>query len=89
MDRVYLDTASACALHDRGWKRKILIEKADSRTTVVWNPWEKIAAGMADLGAETYRQFVCVEAVVGPLEEKVLAAGESHELRQTIRVEGE
>jgi Uncharacterized enzymes related to aldose 1-epimerase len=28
---------------------------------VVWNPWAKIAAGMADLQADDYLRFVCVE----------------------------
>ena len=56
-------------------KRHILIEKEGSRTTVVWNPWAKLAAEMADLGPEAYRGFVCVETVIGPQEEMTLAAG--------------
>ena len=29
---------------------------------VVWNPWEKKAAGMSDMGEGEWRNFVCVEA---------------------------
>ena len=95
VDRVYLDTPTTCTIHDTGERlfgrgkaeRRILVEKEGSRTTVVWNPWAKLAAEMPDLGPETYRQYVCVEAVVGPQEEMVLAAEAMHVLTQRVRVE--
>jgi glucose-6-phosphate 1-epimerase len=86
VDRVYLDTETACTIHDAAGRR-IVVEKYGSRTTVVWNPWAKLAAEMADLGPETYRKYVCLETVVGPQEEMKLAAGETHVLKQRIRVE--
>lgn len=87
VDRVYLDTEAACVIEDPGMKRKIVIEKAGSRTTVVWNPWEQLSAEMSDLGAGQYRHFVCVETVVGPQEHKVLQPGETHEMVAKMRVE--
>ena len=86
VDRVYLDTVAACTIHDSGSKRHILIEKEGSRTTVVWNPWAKLAAEMADLGPETYRKYVCVETVVGPQEDMKLAAGGTHVMTQKIKI---
>jgi glucose-6-phosphate 1-epimerase len=77
-DRVYLDTTSTCTIHDPAWNRQIVVEKEGSHTTVVWNAGEKISAEMADLGAGMYRQYVCVETVIGPQEHKVLPAGETH-----------
>jgi len=49
-DRVYLDTLARCVLEDRGWRRRIVIEKVGARSSVVWNPWAEKAAAMADLG---------------------------------------
>jgi glucose-6-phosphate 1-epimerase len=86
VDRVYLDTVAACTIHDSGSKRHILIEKEGSRTTVVWNPWAKLAAEMADLGPEAYRKYVCVETVVGPQEDMKLAAGGTHVMIQKIKI---
>lgn len=86
VDRVYLDTESACTIHDSAWNRHILVEKSGSRTTVVWNAWAKLSAEMADLGAEMYRQYVCVETVVGPQEQQVLPAGETHVMTAVIRL---
>ena len=82
IDRVYTNTTAACTLHDPSLGRKLRIEKGGSRTTVVWNPWEQVASEMADLGAGTFREFVCVESVVGTQEQLVLPPGQSHTLSQ-------
>jgi glucose-6-phosphate 1-epimerase len=87
VDRVYLDTESACTIHDPVWSRQIVVEKSGSRTSVVWNAWAKISAEMADLGAEMYRKYVCVETVTGPQEQKVLPAGDTHTMTTHIRLE--
>jgi D-hexose-6-phosphate mutarotase len=60
-DRVYLDTPARCVIEDRGWRRRIIIEKKDAASTVVWNPWADKGAGMADLGDPAWRGMVCVE----------------------------
>ncbi len=87
VDRVYLNTKSTCTIEDPGFNRKIVVEKSGSRTTVVWNPWAKLSAEMPELGPEAYRQFVCVETVVGPQEQMVLPAGKTHAMTARIRVE--
>lgn len=86
VDRVYLDTASTCTIHDSGWQRQIEIEKAGSRTTVVWNPWAELSAAAPDLGPDAYRHYVCVETVLGPQENKILPASQTHELTTIIRL---
>jgi len=60
-DRVYRGTSAAVEIEDPVLRRRILVSKEDSRDTVVWNPWSQKAAAMADLGADEWRQFVCVE----------------------------
>jgi glucose-6-phosphate 1-epimerase len=61
-DRVYLDAPARCVIEDRGWRRRIVIEKDGAASTVVWNPWAEKAAAMADLGDPAWRGMVCVEA---------------------------
>jgi len=43
-DRVYLDTPGRCAIEDRGWRRRVVIEEVGAASTVVWNPWAEKAA---------------------------------------------
>jgi glucose-6-phosphate 1-epimerase len=60
-DRVYLDTPARCVIEDRGWNRRIAVEKNGAASTVVWNPGADKAATMADLGDPAWRGMVCVE----------------------------
>ena len=62
VDRTYLDTTSTIEIHDPSLKRKIVVEKSNSQSTVVWNPWIERARQMADLGDEEYQKMVCVES---------------------------
>ena len=42
-----------------GWR--VELAPTGSTQTVVWNPWSELYAATADLGAEAWRGFVCVE----------------------------
>jgi glucose-6-phosphate 1-epimerase len=61
-DNAYLNTQSTVDLLDSDLGRRIRMSKANSMTTVVWNPWDDGAKGMRDLGDGEWKQFVCVEA---------------------------
>ena len=61
-DNAYLNTQNAVDLLDPKMRRRIHLEKANSLTTVVWNPWREGAQGMRDLGDGEWAQFLCVEA---------------------------
>jgi glucose-6-phosphate 1-epimerase len=61
-DNAYLNTRSTVDLLDSDLRRRIRMSKANSMTTVVWNPWDDGAKGMRDLGEGEWKQFVCVEA---------------------------
>ncbi len=83
VDRVYVNTEVACTIVDPLLKRRIHISKRDSHSTVVWNPWEKKAGGLADLGAAPatrggWRQFVCVESANARDNALTLGPGQSH-----------
>jgi D-hexose-6-phosphate mutarotase len=61
-DRVYMDTTAAVEIRDSKLRRKILVEKSGSASTVVWNPWIAKSKAMADFGDEEYHTMVCVES---------------------------
>lgn len=61
----------------------LIIHNINAPTTVVWNP-NSLANNMADLGPETYRQFVCVERGAALEDGWSLAAGESRRAAMTI-----
>ena len=86
-DRVYLDTPGRCAIEDRGWHRRIVIEKDGAASTVVWNPWTEKAATMADLGDPAWRGMVCVETGNIADNEVRLAVGGEHQMSTTISVD--
>ena len=61
VDRIYLAVQNEQVIEDAALKRRIRITSSGNTTAVVWNPWEKIAAEMADLQDSDYRRFICVE----------------------------
>lgn len=83
-DHVYTHPGTV-VLHDTKGQRRITIEKAASHSTVVWNPGESVAAGMADIGAGPSRGFVCIEAGNCGSEGQIeLLPGQSHSLELTL-----
>ena len=86
-DNAYLDTESPIDLFDPDGRRGIRLTKANSQTTVVWNPWREGAAGLRDLGDGEWKQFVCVEAS-NILDAAIhLAPGQQHRMTAVLSVE--
>jgi glucose-6-phosphate 1-epimerase len=83
-DRVYLDTPGQCAIEDRGWRRRIIIEKDGAASSVVWNPWAEKAAAMVDLGDPAWRGMVCVETGNIADNEVRLAADAEYQMATAI-----
>jgi len=81
-DRVFVNTAAACTLHDPEYG-DIHVSKSGSRSTVVWNPWDK-ADSMADLGGGQWPGFVCIETANALENAVTLAAGASHRMTAII-----
>ncbi len=61
-DRVFPNTTATCVLNDPGLKRRIVVEKTGSNSTVVWNPWIAKAKAMADFGDEEWPGMLCIES---------------------------
>jgi len=80
VDRTYFDTTATVEIHDSTLKRKIIVAKEGSASTVVWNPWIAKAQQMPDFGNDEYKHMVCVESGnVGPNQLK-LSPGQSSNL---------
>ena len=86
-DRVYLNTASTCILHDSGSKRRVTVAKTGSNTTVVWNPWESGAQKLPDLEPTEWHEFIAVETVNAAANAVTLAPGAKHVMEARISVD--
>jgi len=86
-DRVYLDTASACVIDDTVNQRKITVDKTNSSTTIVWNPWAELTAKMADMEPDGWERMICVESANAAGASITLAHGEVHHMRCVLTVE--
>jgi len=80
LDRVYDHSASGLKLLDAGLKRVIRIDKRASESTIVWNPGPEAAAGIADIGAEPSRRYICIESGNALDSAVSLAPGATHAL---------
>lgn len=80
VDRIYLDTSNDCIINDMMLKRNIVIVKCGSHSTVVWNPGEKVAEQMGNLGKDGYRQMLCVESANAADDIVTIEPGKAHQL---------
>lgn len=86
-DRVYLNTESAVEILDSKLKRKIIVAKEGSASTVVWNPWIAKAKAMADFGDNEYVKMVCVESGNVSENKIVLPPGKTSSLKVNLLIE--
>lgn len=82
-DRVYASSETVTVVDG---DRRLVVAKAGSNSTVVWNPWERKAAELEDLGDEEWRTMLCVETANALAGRVSLDAGESHTMTATISV---
>jgi len=88
-DRVFPGARATCTVSDPGLRRRLVVEKLNSATTVVWNPWSDRASTMTDLGPDEWRSMLCVEPANTGDDARRLEAGERHTMGVTIRAEGD
>ena len=77
-DRLYINTASSCTVHESAPNPSLVFSKSGSASTVVWNPWEAKAKALADLGDNEWLTFVCVEQANANANAITLQGGASH-----------
>lgn len=85
VDRVYINTTDDVIIDNK--KRKIIISKQGSESTVVWNPWKAVAENMGDLGKEGYLKMLCVESANAADDIRKIDSGESHQLSVSYKVD--
>ncbi len=81
-DNAFINTQNAVDLLDPKMRRRVRLQKENSCTTVVWNPWQEGASRLRDLGEGEWKQFLCVEAsniiggtvTLGPGQEHTMSA---------------
>jgi glucose-6-phosphate 1-epimerase len=77
-DSAYTNNESALELIDPVLHRRIHIAKQNSRTTVIWNPWEVAANKMSDMGADEWKKMLCAEGANILGNAVMLYPGEHH-----------
>ena len=85
-DQLHLNTRAAVTISDPEWKRRIVIEKRGSDSTVVWNPWIEKAARLADFGDDEWPHMVCVEPANAAENAVTVAPGARHTMGMTVRI---
>jgi glucose-6-phosphate 1-epimerase len=85
-DSVYLNTVDEIELVDPLLQWRVFIAKENSHTTVAWNPWAQKASSMSDLGADEWKQMICIEPSNVADSTVELAPGHQHALKIHIRV---
>ncbi len=85
-DRIYQHAGQA-VIHDPVLARDVVIDKAGSPSTVVWNPWIDKSARMADFGDQEWGGMLCVETAAVAPDNVSLESGQMHTLEAVIRVE--
>ena len=86
-DNAYLNTQSAVDLIDPKLGRRIRLRKANSNTTVVWNPWREESGALRDLGDGEWMHFLCVEASNIMNAAVALEPGQEHKMTAVLSVE--
>lgn len=84
-DRPYLNTASPIVVDDPVLHRRIAVTKANSKTTVVWNPWSN--HGLPDMSEDAWRHMLCVESANAADNALRLQPREAHVMETTLSIE--
>jgi len=81
VDRVYLDVPGQLLLKQSTASHDVTIKSENNKTAVVWNPWQALCEQSADLKADDYRRFVCVETANAVSDVIEVMPGETFSLR--------
>ncbi len=69
-------------IHDAPGKRNITVEKTNSNTTVVFNPWRELP----DMGPDEWHEMLAVETANAGANAVTLGPGETHTMKAHVTV---
>lgn len=87
VDRPYLNTETPVTLTDPVLRRRLSITKANSKTTVIWNPAAELAAKLSDLSSGDWQHFACVETANASENAITLQPQQAHTMTMQLRVD--
>jgi glucose-6-phosphate 1-epimerase len=87
VDRIYRNVQGELVIDDAALDRRIRITSQGSSTAVVWNPWAKISAEMADLKDDDYERLLCVETANADLDVVEVVPDSEFRLTANYRIE--
>ena len=82
-NRVYPDATGAVEIRDENLQRTIRVEKFNSRSTVIWNPW-KTQKMPDDFGPAEHQRMVCVESGNAKQNRLSLPSGQTTTLKVVL-----
>ncbi|XP_058113807.1 putative glucose-6-phosphate 1-epimerase [Magnolia sinica] len=80
VDKIYVSTPTKIAILDHEKKQTFILRKEGLPDAVVWNPWDRKAKSIPDLGNDDYNHMVCVDAAA---VEKPITLKPGHEWKGT------
>jgi glucose-6-phosphate 1-epimerase len=83
VDRVY-QSMSSVLIRDLDRYRSVFVDKAGSRSTVIWNPWKEKSKTIKDLPDKAYKEFICVECANAGTDKPTLAPNGSHTIETVV-----
>jgi glucose-6-phosphate 1-epimerase len=86
-DRPYLDSLNPVIVDDPVLHRRINLDKSNSKTTVVWNPWSEQAAKLSDMTPSGWLEMICIETANVADNAITLAPQQTHTMEAHIFVE--
>ncbi len=88
LDRIYdlEEPDGDIRLTDPIQNRVVKIAYQNTQSIIIWNPGQKLASQMADLGDEASDQFICVETGNVGKHSISLAPGETHTIKQKLTI---
>jgi glucose-6-phosphate 1-epimerase len=86
-DRPYLNTVAPINLNDPILNRRVTVCKANSKSTVVWNPWSELTAKLPDMAPDGWLTMVCIETANVAANAITLAPGQQHTMEAHIFVQ--
>jgi len=86
-DRAYFNTLVPVNIDDPVYRRRVTIDKAQSKTTVVWNPWSELTATLPDMSPACWLTMVCIETANVATNAITLATGEHHTMEAHLFVQ--